>query len=97
MTQVNSSCLRPITSGVRSVFFGPSTINSLRSQGRDELFPSDCGRDEKNMGKLCFGDPELCRASESESVINVRSEPGLRTENFILGRSLLSALTSGWR
>merc|ERR1711953_999566 len=53
---------RPITSGVRSVFFGPSTINSLRSEGRDELFPSDCGRDEKNMGKLCFGDPELCRA-----------------------------------
>jgi len=52
---------RPITSGVRQVFFGPSTINSLRSEGRDQLFPADCGRDEKNKGKLCFGDPELCR------------------------------------
>merc|ERR1712117_982516 len=50
---------RPITSGVRSVFFGPSTIQSLRSEGRDSLFPADCGRDEQNKGKLCFGDPEL--------------------------------------
>ena len=74
MTQVNSSCLRPITSGVRSVFFGPSTINSLRSQGRDELFPSDCGRDEKNMGKLCFGDPELCRASKFVTLVVVAGE-----------------------
>jgi len=52
---------RPFTSGVRNVFFGPSTINSLRSEGRDALFPADCGRDEQNKGKLCFGDPELCR------------------------------------
>jgi len=52
---------RPFTSGVRQVFFGPSTINSLRSEGRDQLFPADCGRDEKNKGKLCFGDPDLCK------------------------------------
>merc|ERR1719412_3538364 len=59
-------CLGPLPAGAQFGFinnlFRPSIINSLRSAGRDELFPSDCGRDEKNMGKLCFGDPELCRA-----------------------------------
>merc|ERR1712154_58187 len=46
---------------VNNFLFGPSSIQSLRSSGRDELFPADCGRDEQNKGKLCFGDPELCR------------------------------------
>ena len=55
--------LRPVTSGVRGIF-GGNTISALRSQGRDELFPSDCGRDDEGKGKLCFGDPDLCRASK---------------------------------
>ena len=53
---------------VNNFLFGPSSIQSLRSSGRDELFPSDCGRDEQNKGKLCFGDPELCRISKFFSV-----------------------------
>jgi len=56
-----TNLFRPITNGFRNVFrFGPV---------RDELFPSDCGRDEKNMGKLCFGEPELCNARTSRSGI----------------------------
>ena len=57
---------------MRNVFFGPSTINSLRSEGRDALFPADCGRDEQNKGKLCFGDPELCRVREYPQQISRR-------------------------
>ena len=64
------STFRPVTSGVRSIFFGPSTIQSLRSEGRDSLFPADCGRDEQNKGKLCFGDPELCKVSKYKNNTN---------------------------
>ena len=32
--------------------------------GKDKLFPDDCGRQDDGKGKLCFGDPELCRQSE---------------------------------
>ena len=54
----------PITDTVRRFFGFRNTAASLRNSGRDELFPSDCGRDAQNKGKLCFGDPALCRASE---------------------------------
>jgi len=52
---------RPVTSGFRGLF-GGNTISALRSDGRDPLFPADCGRDDQGKGKLCFGDPDLCRA-----------------------------------
>ena len=36
------------------------------STGRDELFPTDCGRDpSKGTGKLCFPDGQLCADSKS--------------------------------
>ena len=57
-----TNIFRPVTSGVRGIF-GGNTISSLRSQGRDSLFPDDCGRDDEGKGKLCFGDHDLCRAS----------------------------------
>ena len=36
----------------------------MLSPGKDKLFPDDCGRQDDGKGKLCFGDPELCRQSE---------------------------------
>ena len=33
-------------------------------KGKDKLFPDDCGRQDDGKGKLCFGDPELCRQSK---------------------------------
>ena len=36
----------------------------MPSPGKDKLFPDDCGRQDDGKGKLCFGDPELCRQSE---------------------------------
>ena len=58
-----TNLFRPVTSGFRGLF-GGGTINALRSEGRDPLFPADCGRDDEGKGKLCFGDPDLCRASK---------------------------------
>ena len=58
-----TNLFRPVTSGFRGLF-GGNTINALRSEGRDPLFPADCGRDDDGKGKLCFGDPDLCRASK---------------------------------
>ena len=68
---------RPLNNGIRSIFrlttcssyysnlrFGPTTNAALRAEGRDKLFPDDCGRLDDGKGKLCFGDPELCRQSE---------------------------------
>jgi len=55
----------PIRDGFRGLLGIPITASSLRSEGRDELFPTDCGRDDKGMGKLCFGDSALCRARTS--------------------------------
>ena len=59
-----TNLFRPVTSGFRGLFGGSSSINTLRSEGRDPLFPADCGRDDEGKGKLCFGDPDLCRASK---------------------------------
>ena len=56
--------LRPVTNGFRGLFGGSNSISALRSEGRDPLFPADCGRDDEGKGKLCFGDPDLCRASK---------------------------------
>ena len=58
-----TNLFRPVTSGFRGLF-GGNTISALRSDGRDPLFPADCGRDDQGKGKLCFGDPDLCRASK---------------------------------
>ena len=32
--------------------------------GHDNPFPDDCGRDDKNKGKLCFPDGLLCQKSK---------------------------------
>jgi len=53
---------RPINNGFRNIFrFGSSSNAELRAAGKDKLFPDDCGRQDDGKGKLCFGDPELCR------------------------------------
>ena len=59
--------LRPINTGLRDIFrFGrPATNANFRAEGRDKLFPDDCGRLDNGKGALCFGDPALCRASKS--------------------------------
>ena len=61
-----NNILKPVTNGFRGLFRGSNsnTINALRSKGRDPLFPADCGKDDDGKGKLCFGDPDLCRASK---------------------------------
>ena len=46
--------------------FGPrfrdDGTQSPQATGRDELFPTDCGRDpNKGTGKLCFPDGLLCQ------------------------------------
>lgn len=47
-------------------FFGGNRFNDDGTQepvstGKDELFPTDCGRDPgKGTGKLCFPDGQLC-------------------------------------
>merc|ERR1719323_1498102 len=72
---------------VNNFLFGPSSIQSLRSSGRDSLFPADCGRDEQNKGKLCFGDPELCKVRTQMTVffqLTVVEMNKIR-ENFALG------------
>lgn len=40
------------------------------ASGRDELFPTDCGRDpDKGTGKLCFPDGLLCQRSKRQEII----------------------------
>ena len=34
--------------------------------GHDNPFPDDCGRDDKNKGKLCFPDGLLCQKSKGK-------------------------------
>ena len=42
--------------------FRDDGTQSPQATGRDELFPSDCGRDpNKGTGKLCFPDGLLCQ------------------------------------
>ena len=67
-----TNIFRPVTSGFRGLF-GGNTINALRSEGRDPLFPADCGRDDDGMGKLCFGDPDLCKASKIITCLTIIS------------------------
>jgi hypothetical protein len=43
---------------------GSSSAAELRAEGKDKLFPDDCGRQDDGTGKLCFGDPDLCNASK---------------------------------
>jgi len=71
--------MRPMRSffrGVNNIFSrGPFTPRARfqddgtrrpRATGRDELFPSDCGRDaNEGTGKLCFPDGLLCQRRES--------------------------------
>ena len=42
--------------------FRDDGTQSPQATGRDQLFPSDCGRDHnKGTGKLCFPDGLLCQ------------------------------------
>ena len=42
------------------------------STGRDELFPTDCGRDPgKGTGKLCFPDGQLCADRKFPKFIDI--------------------------
>ena len=44
--------------------------------GKDKLFPDDCGRQDDGKGKLCFGDPELCRQSEDYILFDTGEKNG---------------------
>jgi hypothetical protein len=56
---------RALNFGIRDLFrFGPTSNSAFRAEGRDKLFPDDCGRFDDGKGKLCFGDPALCRESK---------------------------------
>lgn len=63
---------RPINnffSGMFRPIFGPrfhdDGTQRPQATGRDELFPTDCGRDpDKGTGKLCFPDGLLCQRSK---------------------------------
>ena len=56
----------PFRGGGGFNLFGPrfrdDGTQSPQATGRDELFPTDCGRDpNKGTGKLCFPDGILCQ------------------------------------
>ena len=51
----------PLTRVFRPRFHDDGT-QSPQATGRDEILPSDCGRDpDKGTGKLCFPDGLLCQ------------------------------------
>ncbi len=55
-------------------FGGNSGTDKPQATGKDETYPTDCGRDKKKgTGLLCFPDGELCKNSKrtrSSSVLN---------------------------
>ena len=52
---------RPLANAFRPRFHDDGT-QTPQSTGRDEVLPSDCGRDpDKGTGKLCFPDGLLCQ------------------------------------
>ena len=56
-----ANLFRPIANVFRPRFHDDGT-QSPRATGRDEILPSDCGRDvDKGTGKLCFPDGLLCQ------------------------------------
>ena len=60
----------PFRGGGGFNLFGPrfrdDGTQSPQATGRDELFPTDCGRDpNKGTGKLCFPDGLLCQNRKS--------------------------------
>ena len=63
------NAIRNLFSPVTNLFGGGRFVDdgtqSPQSTGREELFPSDCGRDPQDgTGKLCFPDGLLCQNSE---------------------------------
>ena len=56
-----ANLFRPLTRVFRPRFHDDGT-QSPQATGRDEILPSDCGRDpDKGTGKLCFPDGLLCQ------------------------------------
>ena len=62
---------RPIANAFRPRFHDDGT-QTPQSTGRDEILPSDCGRDpDKGTGKLCFPDGLLCQQSKLRSYMSL--------------------------
>ena len=60
---------RPFNNLFRPRFRDDGT-QTPQATGRDEILPSDCGRDpDKGTGKLCFPDALLCQQSKSTNYI----------------------------
>ena len=57
-----SNLFRPVTSLFGGGRFVDDGTQSPKADGREELFPSDCGRNTgTGTGKLCFPDGLLCK------------------------------------
>ena len=64
------NAIRNLFSPVTNLFgggrFTDDGTQSPQATGREELFPSDCGRNPNDgTGKLCFPDGLLCQNSKS--------------------------------
>ena len=63
------NAIRNLFAPVTNLFGGGRFVDdgtrSPQATGKDELYPSDCGRDtSQGTGKLCFPDGLLCQDSE---------------------------------
>ena len=63
------NAIRNLFAPVTNLFNGGRVVDdgtaAPQATGREELFPSDCGRDpNQGTGKLCFPDGLLCKESE---------------------------------
>ena len=69
----------PVTNLFNGGRFQDDGTVAPQATGKEELFPSDCGRDpNQGTGKLCFPDGLLCKDSEyclSFSPVTVSSSP----------------------
>ena len=72
----------PVTNLFNGGRFQDDGTVAPQATGKEELFPSDCGRDpNQGTGKLCFPDGLLCKDSEYcylplVMVSSVTSDPG---------------------
>ena len=72
----------PVTNLFNGGRFQDDGTVAPQATGKEELFPSDCGRDpNQGTGKLCFPDGLLCKDSEYRypplvMVSSVTGDPG---------------------
>ena len=83
------NAIRNLFSPVTNLFNGGGRFQddgtqSPQATGREELFPSDCGRNPNDgTGKLCFPDGILCQNSEYLQTPHLSSYPSDLITGFV--------------